>query len=192
MASVCPRGHGWHVHAENVLLEILDDQDRPCRPGQTGRVLLTTLHNYLTPFLRMSGTRGAPGYFAPEVPSSRRSPAAVPPEEREQPAYCLLRPGLQRSLLSPIGGSSRRRTRRILARPVRVRQPLPLENGLGYRQTGCHPALMRAGSGSRVASGHVSEADRNWQPGEPSAGAPYPRIFPRPRGHTSPALGWSP
>jgi len=52
MASNCPQGHGWHVHAENVLLEILDDQDRPCRPGQTGRVVLTTLHNFLAPFIR--------------------------------------------------------------------------------------------------------------------------------------------
>jgi phenylacetate-CoA ligase len=52
VASTCPKGHGLHVHAENVLLEVLDEHDRPCGPGQTGRVLLTTLHNFQTPFIR--------------------------------------------------------------------------------------------------------------------------------------------
>ncbi len=52
IASPCPRGHGLHVHAENVLAEVLDADDRPCLPGQTGRLVLTTLHNFLTPFLR--------------------------------------------------------------------------------------------------------------------------------------------
>jgi phenylacetate-CoA ligase len=52
LASPCPEGHGLHVHAENVLLEVLDEQGRPCRPGQTGRVVLTALHNFLTPLIR--------------------------------------------------------------------------------------------------------------------------------------------
>ena len=52
LASPCPAGHGLHVHSENVLLEVLDEQGQPCRPGQTGQVVLTTLHNFLTPLLR--------------------------------------------------------------------------------------------------------------------------------------------
>lgn len=52
LASPCPAGWGFHVHAENVILEVLDDKDRPCRPGEWGRVVLTTLHNYLTPLIR--------------------------------------------------------------------------------------------------------------------------------------------
>ncbi|MBI1829883.1 MAG: phenylacetate--CoA ligase family protein [Planctomycetes bacterium] len=52
LASVCPDGHGLPVHAENVLLEVLDENDRPCRPGETGRVMLTTLHNHATPLVR--------------------------------------------------------------------------------------------------------------------------------------------
>jgi phenylacetate-CoA ligase len=52
VASSCPEGHGLHVHAENVLVEVLDEQGRPCEPGETGRVVLTALHNYLTPFVR--------------------------------------------------------------------------------------------------------------------------------------------
>ncbi|MFN4259018.1 MAG: phenylacetate--CoA ligase family protein [Gemmataceae bacterium] len=52
LASPCPDGHGYHVHAENVLLEVLDDQGQPCRPGRTGNVVLTHLHNFLTPIIR--------------------------------------------------------------------------------------------------------------------------------------------
>jgi len=52
LASPCPEGHGLHVHAENVILEVLDDADDPCAPGETGRVVLTVLHNLLTPFIR--------------------------------------------------------------------------------------------------------------------------------------------
>jgi phenylacetate-CoA ligase len=52
LASPCPEGHGLHVHAENVLLEVLDEAGQPCRPGETGRVVLTTLHNFLTPLIR--------------------------------------------------------------------------------------------------------------------------------------------
>jgi phenylacetate-CoA ligase len=52
LASPCPEGHGLHVHAENVLLEVLDDAGQPCRPGETGRVVLTALHNFLTPLVR--------------------------------------------------------------------------------------------------------------------------------------------
>lgn len=41
-----------HVHGENVLVEVLNEQDQPCQPGETGRVVLTTLHNFLNPFVR--------------------------------------------------------------------------------------------------------------------------------------------
>jgi phenylacetate-CoA ligase len=52
MASPCPLGHGLHVHAENVVVEVLDADNRPCLPGQTGRLVFTTLHNFMAPFLR--------------------------------------------------------------------------------------------------------------------------------------------
>ncbi len=52
LASPCPAGHGLHVHAENVLLEVLDGEGLPCLPGQTGRIVITTLHNFRTPFIR--------------------------------------------------------------------------------------------------------------------------------------------
>lgn len=52
MASPCPLGDGLHVHAENVLTEVLDADHRPCQPGQTGRLVITSLTNFVNPFLR--------------------------------------------------------------------------------------------------------------------------------------------
>lgn len=52
LASPCPAGHGLHVHAENVIVEVLDEEGRPCQPGETGRVFITSLHNFRGPFLR--------------------------------------------------------------------------------------------------------------------------------------------
>jgi phenylacetate-CoA ligase len=52
LASPCPAGHGWHVHAENVLLEVLAPDGSPCPPGQSGQVYITHLHNLRGPLLR--------------------------------------------------------------------------------------------------------------------------------------------
>jgi phenylacetate-CoA ligase len=52
VASPCPSGSGLHVHAENVVTEVLDTEGRPCQPGETGRLVFTTLHNFLAPFIR--------------------------------------------------------------------------------------------------------------------------------------------
>lgn len=52
LASSCPSGQGLHVHAENVLFEVLNEQNEPCAPGETGRVIITTLTNFRAPFIR--------------------------------------------------------------------------------------------------------------------------------------------
>jgi phenylacetate-CoA ligase len=40
------------VCEENVMVELLDDDDQPVKPGETGRVILTSLYNFATPFIR--------------------------------------------------------------------------------------------------------------------------------------------
>src|SRR5262249_57510260 len=40
------------VQSENLLLEVLDERGRPCGPGETGRVVVTTLHNFAMPLIR--------------------------------------------------------------------------------------------------------------------------------------------
>lgn len=52
LAFECP-GHGvYHVHAENAFVEVLNDADTPCAPGETGRVVITPLHNFAMPLIR--------------------------------------------------------------------------------------------------------------------------------------------
>ncbi len=65
LASPCPAGHGMHVHAENVIFEVLDEADQPCKPGDTGRVVVTVLHNFRTPFIRYE--IGDTATLAPEL-----------------------------------------------------------------------------------------------------------------------------
>ncbi len=52
LASPCPDSDRHHVHDENVILEILDETDRPCSPGTVGRVIVTPLHNDYMPLIR--------------------------------------------------------------------------------------------------------------------------------------------
>ena len=52
IALQCPETNHYHVQAESVLVEILDENDRPCGPGEVGRVVVTTLHNFAMPLVR--------------------------------------------------------------------------------------------------------------------------------------------
>lgn len=52
LALQCPAHEHYHVQAEGVLLEVLDESGRPCREGEVGRVVLTSLHNFAMPLIR--------------------------------------------------------------------------------------------------------------------------------------------
>lgn len=52
LAQQCPDHDHYHVQSENIYLEVVDDDGAPCRAGETGRVLITTLHNFATPLIR--------------------------------------------------------------------------------------------------------------------------------------------
>jgi phenylacetate-CoA ligase len=52
VALQCPEHFHYHIQSENVLVEILDANGMPCEPGQTGRVVLTSLHNFAYPLIR--------------------------------------------------------------------------------------------------------------------------------------------
>jgi phenylacetate-CoA ligase len=51
LAWECPHG-SYHVNAEHVLLEIVDEEGHPAARGALGRVLVTTLENHLMPLIR--------------------------------------------------------------------------------------------------------------------------------------------
>ena len=53
IALQCPENENiYHVQAENLYVEVVDEEGRPCREGETGRVLVTTLHNFAMPLIR--------------------------------------------------------------------------------------------------------------------------------------------
>ena len=76
LALQCPDHPGYHVQSEHVLLEVLDDAGRPCAPGEIGRVVLTDLHNFATPFIRYEigdlAEVGAPCPCGRGLPTLRR------------------------------------------------------------------------------------------------------------------------
>jgi len=62
IAAECEAHDGMHVAMENIIAEIVvrapDGTTRPARPGETGEVAVTDLHNYYMPFIRyLNGDR---------------------------------------------------------------------------------------------------------------------------------------
>jgi phenylacetate-CoA ligase len=52
IALQCPEQAHYHIQSENVLVEVLDNAGRACGPGQIGKVVITTLHNFAMPLVR--------------------------------------------------------------------------------------------------------------------------------------------
>jgi len=66
LALTCPEHGHLHIQAERVLLEILDDENLPCAPGEVGRVVVTGLINFATPLIRYElGDRAEAGAPCP-------------------------------------------------------------------------------------------------------------------------------
>ncbi|TDI55170.1 MAG: phenylacetate--CoA ligase family protein [Alphaproteobacteria bacterium] len=66
LALTCPEHDHLHIQAERVLLEILDDENCPCAPGEVGRVVVTGLINFATPLIRYElGDRAVAGAPCP-------------------------------------------------------------------------------------------------------------------------------
>jgi len=52
IAQQCHEQGNYHIQSENLLVEVLDEQGRQCQPGEIGRVVITSLHNFATPLIR--------------------------------------------------------------------------------------------------------------------------------------------
>jgi phenylacetate-CoA ligase len=52
IALQCPAYDHYHVQAESLLIEILDEKNQPCDVGEIGRVVITDLHNFAMPLIR--------------------------------------------------------------------------------------------------------------------------------------------
>lgn len=52
IAHQCPVSGGFHVNSELVRVEILDDNNEPCWPGESGRVVVTPVLSAAQPLIR--------------------------------------------------------------------------------------------------------------------------------------------
>jgi phenylacetate-CoA ligase len=52
IALQCPERECYHVLAENLIVEVLDEAGAPCAAGEVGQVVVSTLHNFAMPLLR--------------------------------------------------------------------------------------------------------------------------------------------
>lgn len=52
IALQCPTSGLYHVQSESLIVEVLRDDDTTCDVGETGRVVITDLHNFVTPLIR--------------------------------------------------------------------------------------------------------------------------------------------
>ena len=91
VAARCPEGGRYHVHVENCVLEIVDEEGNPCRPGEKGRVLVTALRNAAMPLIR---------YDADDLAVLAEGPC---PCGRTLPAFAEIIGRYRRSALLPPG-----------------------------------------------------------------------------------------
>jgi len=83
IAVPCREENSLHVQSEGVKLEILRDDGSPCKTGEEGRVVLTSLHNFAMPLIRYEiGDRAV---FGPACRCGRFLPvlAAIPGRARD-------------------------------------------------------------------------------------------------------------
>jgi phenylacetate-CoA ligase len=52
LALQCPHQEHYHVQSENLLVEVLDENNTPCKVGEIGRVVVSTLNNFAMPLIR--------------------------------------------------------------------------------------------------------------------------------------------
>lgn len=52
-ATECELHRGLHLNSDFGVCELVDEYDRPVAPGSSGRIVVTGLHNYTMPFIRL-------------------------------------------------------------------------------------------------------------------------------------------
>lgn len=48
----CERHEGMHINSPHIILECLDEHNKPVAPGQSGKLVITDLNNYGMPLIR--------------------------------------------------------------------------------------------------------------------------------------------
>lgn len=66
MGSECREHNGYHLHADVLIVEVVNKNNTACAPGELGRILVTDLSNHAFPFIRYEiGDVGVMGDTSP-------------------------------------------------------------------------------------------------------------------------------
>jgi len=84
LALECPEHEHLHIQAEQALVEVLDEQGRPCSPGERGRVVATPLNNFAMPLIRYD--TGDSAEVGEPCPCGRGAPVLTKIFSPESPA----------------------------------------------------------------------------------------------------------
>jgi phenylacetate-CoA ligase len=52
IALQCPGHEHYHAQSENMIVEVLNKDGSPSQPGETGKIVVSHLHNYASPLIR--------------------------------------------------------------------------------------------------------------------------------------------
>lgn len=162
MALPCPEAGTYHVFAEVTLVEIVDEDGKPCAPGETGRVLVTPFYSTAQPLIRYE--QGDLATVGGICSCGRTLPAIAAVEGRVRPTFRLpggavVAPVLPRAYLPVLD-----------ARRWQVAQTAPLAFELRYvprdpAETGDEDRVVEVlrgliGHGAQVRAVRVAELKR--------------------------------
>jgi phenylacetate-CoA ligase len=176
LAHLCPDGHGLHVNAESVLVEIVDDRGLPVAPGVEGRVVITPLFNAAQPLIRYE--QGDFASWAPTCSCGRHLPVLTQiigrstalfyhPDGRPFPSFM----GMHRHLLKCVTwqiaqtGPTRFEVRYVPADPDEPGDEIALAERMRqfYFDT-AEVSFRRVPSISTTAAGKLREYVNEWEP----------------------------
>ena len=148
IALQCPDHNHYHLQSENLIVEILDAAGKPCRAGEIGRVVITTLHNFAMPLLRYeigdyaeAGERCPCGRGLPVVRrifGRSRNIMTLPDGRRRWPTY----PSEKWSGIAPI-----RQLQMIQKTPTRIEVRVVMERALSPDETAKLVAVLQESLG---------------------------------------------
>ena len=134
IALQCPDATHYHIQAEHLLVEVLDDEGDPSEPGSTGRVVITDLHNFATPMIRyeigdyaVMGSNCSCGRGLPvieRVTGRRRNMFVLPSGDRFWPIYSKKLAQLQDGIPKLLQTQLVQRSRHEITARLAVSSPL--------------------------------------------------------------------
>jgi len=72
LAWQCEERNGYHIDADSIVMEFVDEDGEEVAPGETGEIVCTSLFNYAMPFIRHAiGDVGVPTEVNSDCPCGR-------------------------------------------------------------------------------------------------------------------------